>query len=239
MTKAKKRLFLDNHLVIKTKNKNLIATATCQNSEVPQQPDARMVICNHVNIKKYIYIYIYRIQIDRFEGAKPHSPLKRSVEQSSLKCTMGELRSTVNAVRCTIIIRCVHTNMWRFIYCMLHLIDVRMLRRIYDPKRVSCINNTIFPRYLEKNSSLTTYLRLSKLIIDIVFLQSPNTMYLPGIEVSDDIVSLCGDQWWWTRLEMSWCRAITSYCLPKQIYQNANFLIQVVLLDISMFFYLN
>ena len=32
-----------------------------------------------------------------------------------------------------------------------------MLRRIYDPKRVSCIDNTILPRHLEKNSSFTTH----------------------------------------------------------------------------------
>ena len=34
---------------------------------------------------------------------------------------------------------------------------------------------------------------LGKIIIHIVLLQPPNTMYLPGSEVSDDIVSLCGD----------------------------------------------
>ena len=34
---------------------------------------------------------------------------------------------------------------------------------------------------------------LGKLIIHIVLLQPPNTMYLPDIEVPDDIVSLCGD----------------------------------------------
>ena len=45
--------------------------------------------------------------------------------------------------------------------------------------------------------------------------------------------------WWWSHLEISWCGAITAYCLPKQIYEKANSLIQVVLLDISMFFYLN
>ena len=95
-----------------------------------------------------------------------------------------------------------------------------MLRRIYDPKRVTRINYTIFPRYLEEDSSFTTY--LGKLIIHIVLLQLPNTMYLPGIEVSDDIVSLCGDGPAWKSPAAT---AITSYCLPKQIYENANSLI--------------
>ena len=54
---------------------------------------------------------------------------------------------------------------------------------------------TPFSRYLEENSSVTTY--LGKLIIHIVLLQPPNTMYLPAIEVSDDIVSLCGDEPAW------------------------------------------
>ena len=74
-----------------------------------------------------------------------------------------------------------------------------MLRRIYDPKRVSRINYTIFPRYLEGNSSFTTY--LGKFIIHIVLWQPPNTMYLPGIKVSDDIVSLCGDGPAWKCLD--------------------------------------
>ena len=95
---------------------------------------------------------------------------------------------TENA-RCTIMIRCVYE--YATCYLLHATPHVRMLRRIYDPKRISCINYTIFPRYLEENSSFTTY--LSKLINDIVLLQLPNTMYLPGIEVSDDIVSLCGD----------------------------------------------
>ena len=98
--------------------------------------------------------------------------------------TVGELRSTENA-RCTIMMRFVYE------YATLYLLHatpyVRMLRRIYDPKRVSRINYTIFPRYLEEYSSFTTY--LGQLIIHIVLLQRPNTMYLPGIEVSDDIVS--------------------------------------------------
>ena len=98
--------------------------------------------------------------------------------------TVGELRSTENA-RCTIMMRFVYE------YATLYLLHatpyVRMLRRIYDPKRVSRINYTIFPRYLEEDSSFTTY--LGQLIIHIVLLQLPNTMYLPGIEVSDDIVS--------------------------------------------------
>ena len=102
--------------------------------------------------------------------------------------TVGELRFTENA-RCTIMIRFVYE------YATLYLLHatpcVQMLRRIYDLKRVSPINNTIFPRYLEENSSFTTY--FGKLIVHIVLLQPPNTMYLPGIKVSDDIVRLCGD----------------------------------------------
>ena len=59
----------------------------------------------------------------------------------------------------------------------------QMLHRIYDLKHV------------EENLSFTTY--LGKFIIGvrsyIVLLQPLNMMYLPGIKVSDDIVSLCGD----------------------------------------------
>ena len=102
--------------------------------------------------------------------------------------TVGELCSTEN-VRCTIMIRFVYE------YATLYLLHatpyVQMLRRNYDLKRVSRINYTIFPRYLEENSSFTTY--LGKFIIHIAMLQPPNTMYLPAIKVSDDIVSLCGD----------------------------------------------
>ena len=65
-----------------------------------------------------------------------------------------------------------------------------MLHRIYDSERVSCINYTIFPRYLEENSPVTT--SFVKLTIYNVLLQSPSTMFLPGIEVSDDTVGLCG-----------------------------------------------
>ena len=83
-------------------------------------------------------------------------------------------------------------------YATLYLLHaspyVRMLHRIYDPKRVFRIDYTIFPRYHEENSSFTTY--LGKLIIHIVLSQPPSTMYLPGIGVSDAIVmivSLCSD----------------------------------------------
>ena len=102
--------------------------------------------------------------------------------------TVAELRSTENA-RCTITIRFVYEYATLF---LLHAIPyVRMLRRIYDPKRASPINYPIFPRKLHENSSVTTY--LGKIIVHIVLLQPPNTMYLPGNEVSDDIVSLCSD----------------------------------------------
>ena len=57
--------------------------------------------------------------------------------------TVAELRSTENA-RCTITIRFVYE--YATLY-LLHAIPyVRMLRRVYDPKRVSPINYTIFPR---------------------------------------------------------------------------------------------
>ena len=57
--------------------------------------------------------------------------------------TVAELRSTESA-RCTITIRFV--NEYATLY-LLHAIPyVRMLRRVYDPKRVSPINYTIFPR---------------------------------------------------------------------------------------------
>ena len=102
--------------------------------------------------------------------------------------TVGELRSLENA-RCTIMMPFVYE--YATVYLLHATPYVRMLRRIYDPKRVSRINYAIFPRYLEENSSFASY--LGKLIIHIVLLQLPNTMYLPGIEVSDDIVSLCGD----------------------------------------------
>ena len=103
-------------------------------------------------------------------------------------CGWTNLRSTENA-RCTIMIRFVYE------YATLDLLHatpyLQMLRRIYDPKRVSRNDYTIFPRIFEENSSFTTF--LGKLIIHIVLLQLPNTMYLPGIGVSGDIVSLCGD----------------------------------------------
>ena len=74
--------------------------------------------------------------------------------------TAVELRSTENA-QCTIMMRFIYK------YVTLYLLHatpyVRMLRRIYDPKRISRINYTIFPRYLEEDSSFTTY--LGKLII--------------------------------------------------------------------------
>ena len=58
--------------------------------------------------------------------------------------------------RCTITIRFVYE------YATLYLLHatryVRMLCRIYDPKRVSRINYTVFPRYLDDNSCITTYL---------------------------------------------------------------------------------
>ena len=57
--------------------------------------------------------------------------------------TVAELRSTENA-RCTITIRLVYE--YATLY-LLHAIPyVRMLRRVYEPKRVSPINYTIFPR---------------------------------------------------------------------------------------------
>ena len=101
---------------------------------------------------------------------------------------MAELRSTENA-QCTITIRFVYE--YATLYLLYAIPYVRMLRRVYEPKRVSPINYTIFPRYLDEKSSVTTY--LGKISIHVVLLQPPNTMYLPGIEVSEDIVSLCGD----------------------------------------------
>ena len=57
--------------------------------------------------------------------------------------TVAELRSTKNA-RCTITIRFVYE--YATLYLQHAIPYVRMLRRIYDPKRVSSINYTIFPR---------------------------------------------------------------------------------------------
>ena len=144
---------------------------------------------------------------------------------------MGELRSTDNA-RCTIMIRFVYE--YATLYLQHATPYVRMLNRIYDPKRAFRINYTIFPRDLEENSSFSTY--LGNFIIDIVFLQPPNTMYLPDIEVSDDIVSLCGDgpAWKYPDAEL-----VHHTAFQKQILWDANSLIQVVVLDVSMFFYLN
>ena len=110
------------------------------------------------------------------------------VRCTNARGTVGELRSTEN-VRCTIMIRFVYEN--ATVYLLHATPYVQMIRRIYDLKRVSRINYTIFPRYLEENSSFTTC--LGELIIHIVLLQPPNTMYLPGIKVSDDIVSFCID----------------------------------------------
>ena len=60
-----------------------------------------------------------------------------------LKITVAELRSTESA-RCTIMIRFVYEYVTLY---LLHAIPyVRMLRRVYDPKRVFPINYTIFPR---------------------------------------------------------------------------------------------
>ena len=69
---------------------------------------------------------------------------------------------------------------------------VRTLRCIYDSKRESRTNITTFPRNLEENSSVTAY--LGKLIIYNALLQPHNTMYLLGIEFSDESVGLCGDE---------------------------------------------
>ena len=102
-----------------------------------------------------------------------------------------------------------------------------MLRCIYDPNRLSRINYTIFPQYIEDNSSVTTY--LGKLI-HIPLLQPPNTMYPTGIEVSDDIVSLCGNGPAWKS---------DAEILQQTAFQNKLMRRQVALLDISMFFYLN
>ena len=61
----------------------------------------------------------------------------------NINITVAELRSTENA-RCTITIRFVYE--YATLY-LLHAIPyVRMLRRVYDPKRASPINYTIFPR---------------------------------------------------------------------------------------------
>ena len=57
--------------------------------------------------------------------------------------TVAELRSTENA-RCTITIRFVYE--YATLYLLHGIPYVRMLRRVYDPKRVSPINYTIFPR---------------------------------------------------------------------------------------------
>ena len=111
-----------------------------------------------------------------------------SMGNGSIIITVGELRSTEN-VRCTIMIRFVYE--FATLYLLHATPYVQMFRRIYDLKRVSRINCTIFPRYLEENSSFTTY--FDKLIIHMVLSQPPNAMYLPGIKVSDDIVSLYGD----------------------------------------------
>ena len=59
------------------------------------------------------------------------------------KITVAELRSTENA-RCTITIRFVYE--YATLYLLHGIPYVRMLRRVYDPKRVSPINYTIFPR---------------------------------------------------------------------------------------------
>ena len=144
---------------------------------------------------------------------------------------MAELRSTEKA-RCTITIRFVYEYAT---FCLLHAIPyLRMPRRVYDPKCVSPINCTIFPRLLDENSSVTTY--LGKIIIHIVLLQPPNTMYLPGIEVSDDIVSLCRDGPPWKSPD---AELLQHTSFQKKLYEKANFFYQVILLDISMFYYLN
>ena len=83
-----------------------------------------------------------------------------------------------------------YTNMRRFIYCMLHLMyECSAAFTIWS---VSLTLIILFSHdILRENSSSTTY--LGKLIIHIVLLQPPNTIYLPGVKVSDNIVRLCGD----------------------------------------------
>ena len=72
------------------------------------------------------------------------SSMSAKVQKKSISSTtVAELRSTENA-RCTITIRFVYEYATLYV---LHAIPyVRMLRRVYDPKRVSPINYTIFPR---------------------------------------------------------------------------------------------
>ena len=160
-----------------------------------------------------------------------YSHKSNTASQHALEHTVGELRSTENA-------RCRITTRFVYEYATLYLLHatpyVRMLRRIYDSKRVSRINYTIFPRYLDANSCVTTY--LGKLIIHNILLQPPNTMYLPGIEVSDDITSLYGDGPAWKSPDAELSQHIA---FQKHIYEKANSLIQVVLLDTSTLFYLN
>ena len=143
---------------------------------------------------------------------------------------VAELRSTEKA-RCTITIRFVYEYAT---FYLLHAIPyLRMPRRVYDPKCVSPINYTIFQRLLDEKSSVTTY--LGKIIIHIVLLQPPNTMYPPGFEVSDDIVSLCSNGPSWKSPDAE----LLQHTSFQKIIWEGKLFYQVILLDISMFYYLN
>ena len=82
-----------------------------------------------------------------------------------------------------------YTNMRRFVYWMLHF---KVITNAPPHLRSeACHWHWHHFPHLEEHSSVTTY--LGKLIIHIVLLQHPNTMYPFGIEVSNDTVISCGD----------------------------------------------
>ena len=125
-----------------------------------------------------------------------------------------------------------YTNMRRFIYCMLHL--------MYECSVVFTIQSVSLALYILFSHDIFRKIRpLSHISVRLLFILFVTTS---KYDVSPWYWSFRRQfklMWWWTRLEISWFRAFTSYCLPKQIDEDANSLIQEVLRDISMFYYLN
>ena len=102
-----------------------------------------------------------------------------------------------------------YTNMRRFIYCMLYL--------MYECPAAFMIRSVSLPLITPfSHNSLTKIRPLPLITVRLLFILYCYNLQTRCISLVLNFRRHCKLMWWWVRLEISWCGAITAHFLPKK-----------------------
>ena len=110
-----------------------------------------------------------------------------------------------------------YTNMRRFIYCMLYL--------MYECPAAFMIRSVSLPLITPfSHNSLTKIRPLPLITVRLLFILYCYNLQTRCISLVLNFRRHCKLMWWWVRLEISWCGAITAHFLPKNIWEGKLFI---------------